>query len=178
MEAHTSANPEDKLPEHPERATLEGRNKVLGFWFFLGGETVLFSCLFGTYLAVQGGTAGVPGPSDIFHLDFVFMMTVLLLTSSLTSVLAVWAMQRNQYVKMQAWFAATVLLGLGFLGMEIIEFVQYVGEGLGYTTSSFSSGFYTLVGFHGAHVLFGVCWIIDLQLQAISETLKQLQHYS
>jgi pantoate--beta-alanine ligase len=63
-------------------------------------------------------------------------------------------MQREQYFKMQAWFTATVLLGLGFLGMEIIEFVQYVGEGLGYTTSSFSSGFYTLVGFHGAHVLF------------------------
>ncbi|MEZ0116816.1 UNVERIFIED_ORG: heme/copper-type cytochrome/quinol oxidase subunit 3 [Heyndrickxia coagulans] len=32
-------------PESPERATLEGRNKFLGFWLFLGGETVLFASL-------------------------------------------------------------------------------------------------------------------------------------
>ncbi len=42
----------DKMPNEPEKATLEGKNKFMGFWFFLGGETVLFACLFGTYLAL------------------------------------------------------------------------------------------------------------------------------
>ena len=35
------------------RATLEGRNKILGFWLFLGGETVLFGTLFSAFLALR-----------------------------------------------------------------------------------------------------------------------------
>ena len=40
-------------PAAPEKATFEGKNKFLGFWFFLGGETVLFASLFATYLALK-----------------------------------------------------------------------------------------------------------------------------
>ena len=40
-------------PASPERQTLEGKNKFLGFWLFLGGETVLFATLFATYLALK-----------------------------------------------------------------------------------------------------------------------------
>jgi len=36
------------LPANPEKATLDGKNKYVAFWFFLGGETVLFASLFGT----------------------------------------------------------------------------------------------------------------------------------
>ncbi|MGO4373613.1 cytochrome c oxidase subunit 3, partial [Paenibacillus sp. MCAF20] len=58
-----------------------------------------------------------------------------------------------------------VVLGAGFLGLEIYEFVHYVHEGHGFTTSAFSSSFYTLVGFHGAHVAFGILWITLLIIQ-------------
>ena len=37
-------------PASPEKATLEGKNKFMGFWFFFGGETVFFASLFATYL--------------------------------------------------------------------------------------------------------------------------------
>lgn len=158
------------LPAHPEKATLEGRNKIMGFWFFLGGETVLFGTLFATYLALKGSLNGGPGPQDLFHLDLVFYMTIILLTSSLTSVFAIWAMQRGDLAKMQLWFTVTVLLGFAFLGFEIYEFYEYaVKYELGYTTSAFSSAFYTLVGFHGAHVLFGVLWIMTLQMRAAKQ---------
>jgi cytochrome c oxidase subunit III len=160
------------LPAHPEKATFEGKNKVLGFWFFLGGETVLFATLFGTYLGLRGNTNGGPGPQDLFHLDLVFYMTVFLLLSSLTSVLAIWAMQRQDYIRMQVWFGVTVLLGLAFLGFEIYEFYEYVHQGLGYGTSAFASSFYTLVGFHGAHVLFGLCWIVTLQIRATKQGIN------
>lgn len=150
------------LPPNPEKATLEGRNKYLGFWFFLGGETVLFGSLFGTYLGLRGGIADGPGPSDLFHLDLVFIMTMLLLTSSLTSVFAVISMKKGNYKGLLGWMAATVLLGLGFLGFEIYEFYEYAHQGLGFGTSAFASAFYTLVGTHGAHVAFGVTWITIL----------------
>lgn len=86
-------------------------------------------------------------------------MTMILLTSSLTSVFAMFAMKKNQFKKMKAWMWVTVALGAAFLGFEIYEFVEYVHYGLGFTTSAFASSFYALVGLHGAHVLFGLLWI-------------------
>ncbi|GAA0452799.1 cytochrome (ubi)quinol oxidase subunit III [Alkalibacillus silvisoli] len=154
------------LPENPERATLEGRNKFMGFWFFLGGETVLFASLFGTYLALRNSTVDGPTGQEIFGLGLVFLMTVILLTSSLTSVYAMYHMKNNDFKKMQLWLGITVVLGFAFLGLEIYEFVHYVNDyGFGFTTSAFSTAFYTLVGFHGAHVAFGLVWIISLMIR-------------
>lgn len=162
--AHVEQN-SGMLPPNPERATLEGRNKFLAFWFFLGGETVLFASLFGTYLGLRNGTAGGPSAADVFHLPLVFVATMILLTSSLTSVFAMLAMKKGNFKGMLTWMWITVALGLGFLGLEIYEFYDYVGQGLTFSTSAFSSSFYTLVGFHGAHVAFGIGWIVTLLIR-------------
>lgn len=154
------------MPEHPERATMEGRNKFLGFWLFLGGETVLFASLFGTYLALKGSTNNGPSADELFGLGLVFIMTMLLLTSSLTSVYAMYHMRNNNYKQMQLWLGITVLLGLGFLGCEIYEFYHYIhGEDFTLRSSAFGSAFYTLVGFHGGHVTFGLLWFIALMVR-------------
>ncbi|PKR78502.1 cytochrome (ubi)quinol oxidase subunit III [Halalkalibacillus sediminis] len=156
----------DNLPQNPERATLEGKNKFLGFWFFLGGETVLFASLFGTYLALKNSNLDGTPASELFGLELVFIMTILLLTSSLTSVYAMYHMKNHDYKLMQKWIGITVLLGLAFLGLEIYEFYHYVhAYDHGYTTSAFSSAFYTLVGFHGGHVAFGLLWFISLMVR-------------
>lgn len=160
-DAHASG----KLPPEPERATLEGRNKVLGFWFFLGGETVLFGTLFATFLTLREQVLGGPTAQELFQLPIVAAATLILLTSSLMSVFAIQAMHRHDVKGIQFWLFWTVLLGLAFLGLEIYEFVHYVHEGHDFTTSAFSSSFYALVGFHGAHVAFGVTWIAILMAQ-------------
>lgn len=157
MSAHQHA--EGHLPHEPEKATLEGRNKVLGFWIFLGAEVVLFGTLFAAYIALRGSVGDGPDPSHLFKLPVVFAATMILLTSSLMSVFAVQAMHRNRIKALLGWLFATVLLGLSFLWLEIYEFVEYVHEGHKMNTSAFSSAFYTLVGFHGAHVAFGILWI-------------------
>ena len=151
----------DNWPASPEKATLEGKNKFLGFWFFLGGETVLFASLFATYLALVDKEQA----AELFDPKLVFVMTMLLLTSSLTSVYAMYHMKNFDFKKMQLWLFITVLLGLGFLGIEIYEFYHYVHDGFGYTTSAFSSAFYTLTGFHGGHVTFGLAWIVALMIR-------------
>jgi cytochrome c oxidase subunit 3 len=155
----------ETFPAAPERATLEGKNKFLGFWFFLGGETVLFASLFGTFIALRDKTAQGPTSHELFEMPLVFVATMLLLTSSLTSVYAIYHMKNFEFKKMQLWFGVTVLLGLGFLGLEIFEFNHYVHEGLKYSTSAFSSAFYTLVGLHGSHVTFGLLWILTLMIR-------------
>src|SRR5690606_14694638 len=97
-----------KAPEHLETATLEGKNKVLGFWLFLGAETVLFACLFGTYLALRGQNLDGPTTQELFDLKLVAWATGILLTSSLTSVLAMHYMnQRNKRATL-LWLAITV----------------------------------------------------------------------
>lgn len=160
-----------QLPPEPETATLEGRNKILGFWLFLGGESVLFGTLFATFIALRGQVMDGPTEDHLFQLPLVALATFLLLTSSMTSVLAIQAMHRHDLKGIQIWLGITVLLGLGFLGLEIYEFWHYVHEGHGFTTSAFSSAFYTLVGFHGAHVVFGIVWISLIMAQLVKKKL-------
>jgi cytochrome c oxidase subunit 1/cytochrome c oxidase subunit 3 len=147
------------LPAHPETATLEGKNKVLGFWLFLGGETVLFGTLFATFIALRNQVMGGKTGADLFHLSIVAAATILLLTSSLFSVLAVQAMNNKNVKGIQFWLLITILFGAGFLGLEIYEFVNYVKEGHTIAANAFGSSFYALVGFHGGHVAFGLLWI-------------------
>lgn len=152
-------------PVEPEKSTLEGKNKFLGFWLFLGTGTVLFASLFATYLALKDKGPG-PKSYEIFGLELAFIMTMILLTSSITSVYAIYHMKNFNFKKMQAWFLITVLLGLAFLALEIYEFWHYATDyEFRYGTSAFSSAFYTLVGFHGAHVIFGLGWITALMIR-------------
>jgi cytochrome c oxidase subunit 3 len=155
----------ETFPASPEKATLEGKNKFIGFWTFLGGETVMFASLFATFLALRDKTAGGPTAEELFKMPMVFIATMLLLTSSLTSVYAMYHMKNFDFKKMQLWLGITVLLGAGFLGLEIFEFNEYVHEGFKFSTSAFSSSFYTLVGTHGAHVTFGLLWILTLMIR-------------
>ncbi|WP_240417950.1 cytochrome (ubi)quinol oxidase subunit III [Paenibacillus periandrae] len=159
------------LPPHAETATLEGKNKVTGFWLFLGGECVLFGTLFATFIALRNQVPDGPTGQELFNLTTVGISTLILLTSSLTSVFATMAMHRNDLNKLNLWMAVTVLLGLGFLGLEIYEFMEYVHEGHVFTKSAFATSFYTLVGFHGAHVAFGVLWITLLIISSFKKGL-------
>ncbi|WP_239616112.1 cytochrome (ubi)quinol oxidase subunit III [Cohnella mopanensis] len=158
MSAHDHAV-DGQLPHEPEKATLQARNNILGFWLFLGAETVLFGTLFAAFLALRHNIGDGPSANELFKLPMVFAATMILLTSSLTSVFAVQALHLHKKKAMVGWLIVTILLGLSFLGLEIYEFFEYVHEGHKFTTSAFSSSFYTLVGFHGAHVAFGVVWI-------------------
>jgi heme/copper-type cytochrome/quinol oxidase subunit 3 len=169
MSAHQQA--EGLMSHEPEKVTMEGRNKILGFWLFLGAETALFGTLFSAFVALRHNIGDGPKASELFELPTVFAATMILLFSSLMSVFAVQAMHRHKVKAMIGWLVITVVLGLCFLGLEITEFNTYVKEGHKMNTSAFSSSFYTLVGFHGAHVLFGVIWITLLILQILKKGL-------
>ena len=104
-------------------------------------------------------------------MPLVAAMTIILLVSSLTSVLGIHEMRKGNFRGVQLWFGITVLLGAIFMSLEIYEFVHYVGLGHSFTSSAFGTAFYTLVGTHGAHVLFGVLWISGLLVNTRKEGL-------
>lgn len=148
-----------------EYSTEENRLKVLGFWIFLGAEIMLFATLFASYFTLVNRTANGPSGAEIFEITPVLIETIVLLTSSFTIGLAVHAMRLGNKKAMLAFFAVTLLLGAGFLAVEIFEFVHYVHIGAGLQTSAFTSILLTTLGTHGAHVTLGLFWGIFIMLQ-------------
>ncbi|AIQ11521.1 cytochrome aa3 quinol oxidase subunit III [Paenibacillus durus] len=148
-----------------EYGTHENSNRIFGFWVFLGAEIALFATLFTVFFVLANRFADGPSGSELFEIGPVLIETFLLLTSSFTIGLAVHAM-RHQYKRaMLVFFGITLLMGLGFLGIEITEFVTYVHEGATLQTSAFLSSLFVLLGTHGAHVTFGFLWGAAIMIQ-------------
>lgn len=148
-----------------EYGTEENRLKIFGFWIFLGAEIALFATLFAVYFTLVNRTGDGPTGSEIFELTPVLIETFLLLTSSFTIGLAIHAMRIGNKKAMMTFFGITLVLGLGFLGTEIFEFVTYIHEGATYQTSAFVSALMTTLGTHGAHVTLGLFWGLFIIMQ-------------
>ena len=159
--------------EHGHGATNTGvSNEKLGMWTFLGSECLMFGGLISTYMLYKnrpGGIASSRGhaltssalrPSQLFDIPFTSVSSFVLLASSLTMVLAVAAAQRDEMQRMRLWLASTAALGSLFIGGQVYEFTTFHREGLGFTTNVASSAFFTLTGFHGVHVTFGILMLL------------------
>lgn len=137
-------------------------NAKLGMWLFLGSECLLFGGLISTYMLYRGRVGQGPTPSQIFDIPFTSVSSFVLLMSSLTMVLAVSAAAKKDDRGTTLWLSVTALLGATFLGGQVYEFIAFKSEGLGFSTSLFSSSFYTLTGFHGVHVAVGIIMLMAL----------------
>ena len=147
-------------------------NKLL-MWVFLGSECLLFGGLISTYLIYRSRFAAGPAPGDIFDIPFTSVSSFVLLMSSLTMVLALSALQRGDIRNNRLWLLTTALLGSLFIGGQVYEFTTFLREGLGYTTSPFSSAFFTLTGFHGVHVSVGIVMLMSLYVSSLRGILRR-----
>ncbi|GGM25673.1 cytochrome aa3 quinol oxidase subunit III [Paraliobacillus quinghaiensis] len=150
-----------------EYSTHQNEMTILGFWIFLGAEIVLFATLFAGYFVLENGVADGPTLKDILMMKDVLIETFLLLTSSFTMGLALHQMRQNNLKGMLIFTVITLLLGAGFMYMEINEFIHYVHEGVTMQTSAFGSALFTLLGTHGVHVTLGIGWVILLIIQLV-----------
>jgi cytochrome c oxidase subunit 3/cytochrome o ubiquinol oxidase subunit 3 len=151
-------------PEYGEghHTTTGLSNSKLGMWAFLGSECLLFGGLISTYMLYRGRIAAGPGPEDVFDIPFTTISSFVLLMSSLTMVLAVVSIARGDVSRFRTWVLTTALLGSVFVAGQVYEFTVFYREGLGFTTSLFSSSFYVLTGFHGVHVTIGIIMLVML----------------
>ena len=102
------------------------------------------------------------GPDQLWDIPFTSASSFVLLMSSLTMVLAASAAKRKDDQRTRVWLTITALLGGLFVAGQVYEFTIFYREGVGYTTSLFSSSFYTLTGFHGVHVSVGIIMLMAL----------------
>ncbi len=130
-----------------------------GFWLYLMTDLIIFSVLFACFMVLRDGVWDGPVGKDIFDLQFVLIETIILLTSSFTSGLAVLAMRRNHKAQTLVWMGATFVLGAAFLGMELSEFGHLISEGFTAQRSAFLTSFFSLVGTHGIHIAVGLLWL-------------------
>jgi heme/copper-type cytochrome/quinol oxidase subunit 3 len=157
----TLAETATHAPEHAHQTSTGLTNNKLAMWLFLGSECLLFGGLISTYMLYRGRVQDGPHPSQIFDIPFTSVSSFVLLMSSLTMVLAVTAAQRKDFNRANLWLIVTATLGATFVGGQLYEFTAFYREGLGFTTSLFSSSFYTLTGFHGIHVSVGVILLLS-----------------
>lgn len=136
-----------------------------GFWTYLMTDIVLFATLFATYAILKNGVANGPSSHQIIELPFVLIETVLLLTSSFASGLALLAARAGKRQLTALLLMIVFALGAGFVAMELSEFAKLAHEGHGWQVSAFLSAFFTLVGTHGLHITAGLLWIIVLSVQ-------------
>jgi len=136
-------------------------NNKLGMWLFLGSECLLFGGLISTYMLYRGRSgANQISPDQLWDIPLTSVSSFVLLMSSLTMVLAVAAAKDRNDRLTTLWMTITALLGSTFVGAQVYEFTSFYNEGLGFTTSLFSSSFFTLTGFHGVHVSVGVIMLL------------------
>ncbi len=148
---------------HGHYTSLGLSNNKLGMWLFLGSECLLFGGLISTYMLYRGRVAKGPSPDQVYDIPFTSASSFVLLMSSLTMVLAVTSAKRHDDRRTRLWLTVTALLGSMFVGGQVYEFTTFYNEGLGFTTSLFSSSLYTLTGFHGVHVTVGIMMLMALR---------------
>jgi cytochrome o ubiquinol oxidase subunit 3 len=154
-----------------EPASDAHEQRAFGFWLYLLSDAIIFSLLFATYAVMVQNTDGGPTGKTLFSLPNAFAETMLLLLSSITFGFATLAMRSGDAAGVRRWLLVTVVLGLGFVGLEMREFYGLVHRGAGPDRSGFLSAFFTLVGTHGAHVSVGLIWILVMTGQIIVKGL-------
>lgn len=146
----------------------ESKEKVyLGFWIYMMTDLLMFAVLFATYAVLRDSTFGAISIREIFDPPFVLTETLILLASSFTIGLALLFLRQQEKRKGLILLFTTLLLGLTFLGMEFYEFGKLLSEGYGPQRSAFLSAFFTLVGFHGLHILAGSFWLMLMIVQIL-----------
>lgn len=148
-----------------EEHAQSGGATLIGFWIYLMSDALIFASLFAVFGVLSRNYAGGPGPKQLFDLSLVALNTGLLLASSITFGIAMMAMESERVKRTVFWLAVTGLLGLGFLCVEMHEFAELVAQGATPQRSAFLSTFFTLVGTHGAHVAFGLIWLVTMLIQ-------------
>jgi cytochrome o ubiquinol oxidase subunit 3 len=140
-------------------------SKIFGFWVYLMTDLVIFAVLFACFIVLHGNTFSGPSAKELFHLPLALTETLILLTSSFTCSLGMFAVHRQLKNWAIVWFLITFLLGVTFLYIEIFEFVDLVERGASWKRSAFLSSFFTLVGTHGFHIFVGLLWMVVMMFR-------------
>ena len=131
-------------------------NAKLGVWLFLASEIMLFATLFTSYIVLRLGSTSWPWGWDALNVPLATLNTVILITSSVTIVMAYAKAYDKNKSGFQLWMGLTILLSLAFLVVKGFEYGHEFALGIGPHTSVFYAIYFTTTGLHGIHILGGI----------------------
>jgi heme/copper-type cytochrome/quinol oxidase subunit 3 len=139
------------VEERPDTGLTNGK---LGIWLFLASEVMLFGALFSTYILLRVGA--VEWPHAELSVKLGTINTIILISSSVTMVMAWASLKMHNWARHRMFLVATVLLSIAFLVNKYFEYAEHLGKGEGPWHSTFFAIYFTLTGLHGLHILGGV----------------------
>lgn len=168
----------------PETLTDEHKapSRSLGWYgmvFFIASEAVFFANLLAAYLylLVRDGTSFNPLGSGHVELDTTLALvnTVILLSSSFPMHFAARGIAKGNRTDLWRGLLLTILLGSTFIGIQIYE---YINNGFGPSSGILGSTFYTLTGFHGAHVTAGLLFLTVCLVRSLRGDFSKANHFT
>lgn len=150
-------------------------NMKLGMWVFLLSEVMFFTSLIGAYIILRfAHPDAFAEPGVVLNVPLTALNTFILICSSVTMVKAFAAIQQGDQAGLKRWLIATAAIGALFVGVQAYEYIQLAGHGFvpsvdGYAAEGrplYGATFYTMTGFHGAHVTIGVLCLLFVTWRA------------
>jgi cytochrome c oxidase subunit III len=131
---------------------------------WLGSELMFFSGLFAAYFTIRANSHVPWPPLDGKHLDYVQagIFSVVLLASSPTFQMGVWAVERGDRSTARKWIVTSFILGAGFLSNTLYEWHDFASSHHGPSLNAYWSLFFIMTGIHGLHVALGLVAMIFL----------------
>jgi heme/copper-type cytochrome/quinol oxidase subunit 3 len=139
------------VEERPDTGLANGK---LGIWLFLASEVMLFGALFSTYIILRIGA--VEWPRHELNIPLGAVNTVLLISSSVTMVMAWASLKLHKWGAHRVYLILTVLLAAIFLVNKYFEYSAHFAAGEGPWHTTFLAIYFTLTGLHGLHILGGI----------------------
>ncbi|MGH7856289.1 MAG: cytochrome c oxidase subunit 3, partial [Candidatus Binatia bacterium] len=143
---------------------------LLGLLLFIAAEVMLFGGLIGAFLVFRFGSPEWPPPGmPKLPVTLTAVNTLVLFASCYPATRALRAIRRNDRQGLRQGVAMASLLGTIFLLVQGSEWIRLVGYGLRISSGPYGSTFYTLIGFHGLHVLGAVVWLLVILAGSMQE---------
>ncbi|HUH17307.1 MAG TPA: cytochrome c oxidase subunit 3 [Methylomirabilota bacterium] len=174
MQARPATEHEVRQPLHHGQSGMP--TALLGMLLFIASEVMFFGGLFATYFNARASVpagAWEPPPGGHLDLPLAAVLTVILVSSSFTMQFGVWAIRRGDSGKLRMWTAITLGLGILFVAGQLYDYSQL---GFGIADGVFGTTFYTLTGFHGAHVFGGAVGLTVVLARAMRGQFTARNH--
>jgi cytochrome c oxidase subunit 3 len=149
---------------------------MVGMLLFIASEVMFFGGLFATYFNARASVAPEPWeppPGGELDMALAAVLTAILISSSFTMQFGVWAIRRGDAGKLKMWTGITLALGVLFLAGQLYDYSQL---GFGIADGVFGTVFYTLTGFHGAHVFGGAVGLTIILARAMQGQFSGRNH--
>nr|WP_218566311.1 heme-copper oxidase subunit III [Vallicoccus soli] len=129
----------------------------MGTIVWLSSELMFFAALFAIYFTHRSVDPTLWAErTELLNIPFSATNTTVLVLSSVTCQLGVFAAERGDVEGLRRWFVITFLMGAFFIGGQVFEYAELIREGLTLSSDAYGTSFYLTTGFHGLHVTGGL----------------------